>query len=82
MLFYIPEYRPLADIPMIKRRFILAEKIKHRFPSTWRKISMKIKLKGTALEPLKPANIILEGSEDEIHFLNLFKREIDKRKNL
>ncbi|HPD57534.1 MAG TPA: hypothetical protein PKW17_09875 [Smithellaceae bacterium] len=28
MLFYIPEYRPLADIPMIKRRFILAEKIK------------------------------------------------------
>lgn len=69
----------IRHIPVIA---ILAEKIKHRFPSTWRKISMKIKLKGTALEPLKPANIILEGSEDEIHFLNLFKREIDKRKNL
>ena len=29
MLFYTPDYRPSSNIPMIKRRFILAERIKN-----------------------------------------------------
>jgi glycosyltransferase involved in cell wall biosynthesis len=64
-------------IPLVA---LLIEKIKRHFPTAWRRMSTKVK--GTISEPQQSTSINIGNSEDETHFLNLFQREINKRKDL
>lgn len=70
-------YRTYVSLKRIPLFAMLAEKTKRRFPSVWRKVAMNIK--GISLEQ-PPVSIDFTHSEDELHFLNLFQSEIDKRK--
>jgi len=62
-------------IPMVA---VFVEKFKYRFPRTWRKISIMVKR--MIFPPQQPVVIASGSSEEESHFLNLFHREIMKRR--